>query len=71
MSNCKNRQDKIVVHLQELYDKHRTLDAKIRELYNHYERDEELTKLKTKKLWLKDKIHRLENELKVSHEKNI
>jgi hypothetical protein len=71
MSNYDDRQDKIIVHLQELYVKHRTLDTEIKELYNHYARDEELNKLKTKKLWLKDEIHRLETELKALHEENI
>jgi hypothetical protein len=71
MSNYDDRQDKIIVHLQELYVKHRTLDTEIKELYNHYVRDEELNKLKTKKLWLKDEIHRLETELKALHEENI
>jgi len=71
MSNYDDRQDKIIVHLQELYVKHRTLDTEIKELYKHYARDEELNKLKTKKLWLKDEIHRLETELKALHEENI
>lgn len=71
MSNYENRQDKIIAHLKELYVKHRTLDTEIKELYNHYARDEELNRLKTKKLWLKDEIHRLETELKAIHETNI
>lgn len=71
MSNYNDRQDKIVVHLKELYIKHRTLDTEIKELYNHYARDDELNRLKTKKLWLKDEIHRLETELKAIHETNI
>lgn len=71
MSNYENRQDKIVVYLQELYVKHRALDTEIENLYNHYARDEELNRLKTKKLWLKDEIHRLETELKAIHETNI
>lgn len=64
MSNYTERQDKIVVHLQELYARHRTLDEEIKELYNSFERDEIINRKKTQKLWLKDEIHRLETELK-------
>lgn len=71
MSNYSERKDKITVHLKELQDKHRALDNQIEELYNHYARDEELVRLKTKKLWYKDEIHRLETELKQIHEENV
>jgi hypothetical protein len=64
MSNFHERQDKIIVHLQELYQKHRTIDSEIKEMYNHFERDEVINRKKTQKLWLKDEIHRLETELK-------
>lgn len=64
MSNYNERQDKIVVHLKELYSKHRALDDEINQLYNHFERDETINRKKTQKLWLKDEIHRLETELK-------
>ncbi len=64
MSNYTERHDKIVVHLQELYARHRTLDEEIKELYNGFERDEIINRKKTQKLWLKDEIHRLETELK-------
>jgi hypothetical protein len=64
MSNYTDQHDKIVVHLQELYAKHRSLDIEIKELYNHFERDEIINRKKTQKLWLKDEIHRLETELK-------
>lgn len=53
-----------MVHLQELYTKHKTLDEEIKELYNSFERDEIINRKKTQKLWLKDEIHRLETELK-------
>jgi hypothetical protein len=64
MSNYTDQHDKIVVHLQELYAKHRTLDEEIRLMYNKFERDEVINRKKTQKLWLKDEIHRLETELK-------
>lgn len=64
MSNFTEQHDKIVVHLQELYSKHRALDEEIKEMYNHFERDEAINRKKTQKLWLKDEIHRLETKLK-------
>lgn len=64
MSNYTDQHDKIVVHLQELYTKHKTLDEEIRLMYNKFERDEVINRKKTQKLWLKDEIHRLETELK-------
>lgn len=64
MSNYNERHDKIVVHLKELYQKHRALDEEIKSLYNHFARDEEINRMKTKKLYYKDEIHRLETELK-------
>lgn len=64
MSNYTDQHDKLVVHLKELYAKHRSLDEEIKELYNHFERDEVINRKKTQKLWIKDEIHRLETELK-------
>jgi hypothetical protein len=64
MSNYTEQHDKLAVHLQELYKKHRALDDEIKVLYTKFVVDQELNLLKTKKLWLKDEIHRLETELK-------
>lgn len=64
MSNYNERHDKIVVHLKELYTKHRNLDEEIKSLYNHFAKDEEINRMKTMKLYLKDEIHKLETELK-------
>jgi hypothetical protein len=64
MSNYTEQHDKIAVHLQELYKKHRTLDEEIKVLYNKFEPEQILNRMKTQKLWLKDEIHRLETELK-------
>ena len=50
--------------MQELYRKHRALDDEIKSMYNKFESDQKVNILKTKKLWLKDEIHRLETELK-------
>tara|TARA_A100001035_G_scaffold253794_1_gene227231 strand:+ start:122 stop:283 length:162 start_codon:yes stop_codon:yes gene_type:complete len=50
--------------LQELYQKHRKLDDEIQDLYKSFEKEEIINRLKTKKLWLKDEIYRIERELK-------
>ena len=64
MSNFTNEHNKIAGYLQELYKKHRTLDEEIKVLYNKFEPEHILNRMKTQKLWLKDEIHRLETELK-------
>lgn len=64
MSNYENQRDKITVHLNELYQKHRTLDDEIKLLYSKFERDEVINRKKTEKLWYRDEIHRLESELR-------
>ena len=64
MSDFTERHEKIAVHLQELYRKHRALDDEVKELYNKFATDEIINRKKTAKLWLKDEIHRLETELK-------
>lgn len=71
MSNYVERQDKIVVHLNELYSKHRELDNEIKDMYNHFEKDELINRKKTQKLWLKDEIHRLETELRELNATNL
>lgn len=64
MSNFTEKHNKLANYLQELYKKHRKLDDEIKELYNKFASDSKINRLKTKKLWLKDEIHRLESELK-------
>jgi len=64
MSNFTEKHNKIANYLQELYKRHRLLDDEIKELYNKFANDGEINRKKTKKLWLKDEIHRLETELK-------
>lgn len=49
-------------YLESLYKKHRALDDEIKVLYNKFADEVNINRLKTKKLWLKDEIHRLENE---------
>jgi hypothetical protein len=64
MSNYSDEHDKIVVHLQELYRKHRALDEEVELLYTKFTDDSIINRKKTQKLWLKDEIHRLETKLK-------
>tara|TARA_B100000212_G_C27384571_1_gene538629 strand:+ start:6769 stop:6972 length:204 start_codon:yes stop_codon:yes gene_type:complete len=64
MSNFTEKHNKLAVHLQELYRKHRKLDDEIQDLYKSFEKEEIVNRLKTKKLWLKDEIYRIERELK-------
>ena len=49
-------------YLESLYRKHRTLDDEIKMLYTKFASDDLINRKKTQKLWLKDEIHRIENE---------
>ena len=50
-------------HLESLTVRHRDLDNEILELERHYSVNEEVRRLKTQKLWLKDEIHRIKKDL--------
>lgn len=50
-------------HLNALKVKHRDLDNEIQELEKSYSLNEQIRRLKTQKLWIKDEIHRIEKEL--------
>lgn len=54
---------KLQSHLNELRKKHRELDDDIINLQKGYNVHEEVRRLKTEKLWLKDEIYRIEEEL--------
>jgi hypothetical protein len=56
--------ESIQSHIKSLTVRHRDLDNEILQLEKHYTVTEEIRRLKTQKLWLKDEIHRLESELK-------
>ena len=71
MGNYTDAHDKIVVHLKELYRKHRELDKEVTELQKTFTPDQHVNLLKTKKLWYKDEINRLENELKTLGNGNL
>jgi|TARA_B110000503_G_scaffold65448_1_gene102864 hypothetical protein len=55
--------DGLRAHLEELKRKHRELDKQVEEVSRHRNADDEIRKLKTEKLWLKDEIHRIESQL--------
>ena len=63
MSNFTAKHEKYAIYLQELYKKHRTLDKEIIQGYKNRMSDQEVVVLKTKKLWFKDEIHRIERKL--------
>ncbi len=63
MSNFDNERDKLQSHLEELKRKHRELDVFIEEKYHNKNITDEVRRLKTQKLWLKDEIHRIETAL--------
>ena len=50
-------------HLKSLTVRHRDLDNEILELERHYSVNEEVRRLKTQKLWLKDEIYRIKKDL--------
>lgn len=63
MSNYDNERDKLQAHLQELIRKHRELDTYIEEKFHNKNLTDDVRRLKTEKLWLKDEIHRIETML--------
>lgn len=50
--------------LSGLQKKHKQLDEHIKVCYSNKMQDDEIKKLKTEKLFLKDEIYKLTNELK-------
>ncbi len=64
MENYSAEHNELVNQLRALYKKHRELDNFIVQRYNEYAPNEEIFRLKTKKLWYKDEIHRLETNLR-------
>ena len=55
-------QKKLLAHLEELRKKHRILDNEIKNI-ELTSITEEVRRLKTEKLWLKDEIYRIEKQL--------
>jgi hypothetical protein len=59
MSNCKSTEDKLRAHYAELERQHKELDIEIETRYNNVSVNEEVRRLKTMKLYLKDEMHRI------------
>jgi len=58
-----SKQDSLQAHLNELIRKHRELDEYIATQVRGVTVTDEVRRLKTQKLWLKDEIHRITREL--------
>jgi hypothetical protein len=63
MSGYENEADKLRAHLDELSRKHRTLDEEIEKRFHNKSINEEVRRLKTHKLFLKDEIYRIKRRL--------
>ena len=59
MSNFDKTKDKLLAHYDELKRKHRELDNEIESMYNNSYVTEEIRRMKTMKLYLKDEMHRI------------
>jgi hypothetical protein len=59
MSNWEDTKDKLQAHYEELERKHRELDTELETKYNNMTVDEEVRRMKTMKLYLKDEMHRI------------
>ena len=63
MSNFEDEADKLRAHLEELTRKHRELDTTLEVKYHNMNITDEVRRLKTMKLYLKDEIHRINSKL--------
>ena len=59
MSNYDEVEDKLRAHYDELERKHRELDNELIERYNNQTITDEVRRMKTMKLYLKDEMHRI------------
>ena len=59
MSNWSETKDKLLAHYDELKRKHRELDEELKIKYNKMTVTEEVRRMKTMKLYLKDEMHRI------------
>ena len=59
MSNYDNIEEKLKAHYDELKRKHKELDTELEERYNNMTITEEVRRMKTMKLYLKDEMHRI------------
>lgn len=59
MSNYDSVEDKLRAHYEELKRKHRELDEELETRYNNMTTSDEVRRMKTMKLYLKDEMHRI------------
>ena len=59
MSNYETEEDKLRAHYEELERKHRELDTELEVRYNNQTVTDEVRRMKTMKLYLKDEMHRI------------
>ena len=59
MSNYDEVEDKLRAHYEELKRKHKELDKELETKYNNMTVTEEVRRMKTMKLYLKDEMHRI------------
>ena len=59
MSNWETTKDKLLAHYDELKRKHKELDEELEVKYNNMTVTEEVRRMKTMKLYLKDEMHRI------------
>lgn len=59
MSNYENTEDKLRAHYDELERKHRELDTEIETRFRNITVSEEVRRMKTMKLYLRDEMHRI------------
>lgn len=63
MNSNEHSFDSLKGHLAELERRHKELDSEIETRYNNITVSDEVRKMKTMKLWLKDEIHRINQKL--------
>ncbi len=63
MSNYDSVEDKLRAHYEELKRKHKELDEELESTYNNITVTEEVRRMKTMKLYLKDEMHRINSYL--------
>jgi len=63
MSNYESTENKLRSHYEELKRKHRELDNDIESMYSNAYVTEEVRRMKTMKLYLKDEMHRINSYL--------
>ena len=63
MSNYDEIEDKLRAHYAELERKHKELDTELKTKYNNMTVTDEVRRMKTMKLYLKDEMHRINSYL--------